>query len=180
MSYSKKLEEFVLSVKGGVFFLSPREKLFLKMLDEMGIPEEVVREGVEECYRSINPKRRSKHPLFLCFNSIMERYENHLRLEAQKIELDWKGRFKKKLGLVKHLIETHVQEPTSEEEAERILRDIETSILRKLWKKLSPEERERIMSKFEEFKENREIFGELIKNEVRRTFGVPRLSLYVD
>ena len=180
MSYSKNLEEFVLRLKGGVFFLSPREKLFLKFLEEMGVPEGVVRRGIEECYRSLNPLKRSKYPLFLCFRKVMEVYENHLRLEAQRVEIDWERRFREKLDLVKGLIKTGIKKPRSEEEAQRILKEIETRIVRNLWRRMKEEERERIKEKYREFEGNREIYGELIKAEVKKLFGIPDLSLYVD
>jgi len=52
--------------------------------------------------------------------------------------------------------------------------------VRKLWRRLKKEERERIKEKYKEFEKNREIYGELIKAEVKRIFGVPDLSLYID
>ena len=180
MSYSKDLEDFILRLKGGVFFLSPREKLFLKFLDEMGIPESVVKRGIEECYRSINPLKRSKYPLFLCFKNVMETYENHLRLEAQRAEIDWERRFWEKLELVKGMVKAKVERPASEEEAQRILKEIETRIVRNLWRKLDREEREKIKEKYKEFKDNKEIYRELVKAEVKKIFGVPDLSLYID
>ncbi len=179
MSYSKDLERFVLELKGGVFFLSPRERTFLELLEDMGIPEEIVREGVENCYRALNPRRRSKYPLFLCFRSIMESYENYQKLRVQRLDIDWKRRFYEKIKLVQDLIK-EVEEPSSEEEAQRILKEAEREILKKLWKKLSREERERIKKKYEGFRENKELFGELVKGELKRMFGIPDLSLYVD
>ena len=180
MSYSEKLKELILSMKGEVFFLSPRELAFLDLLEDMGIPESIVEEGIKECYRSINPYRRSKHPVFMCLKTIMSVYENYMRLEAQKMRLDWKKRFYKKLELVKEFIKERVEEPRSEEEAEMLLRRIEDSILRALWKDIPKSERAKMVSKYEEFKENEEIYRELIKSEVRRFFGLPRLSLYID
>ncbi len=179
MSYSKRLENFILELKGGVFFLSPREKMFLDFLEEMEIPESVVREGIEKCYTALSPKRRSKHPVFLCFKSIMEVYENFQRLSAQKVEIDWRRRFKEKIKLVSHMIDGEVCEPDSEESAHRILKELERSIVSKLWKKMSKEERERIMKKYAEFKNNKEIFRELVKREVQKFYGIPDLSLYV-
>ena len=180
MSYSRGLEEFILRLKGGVFFLSPRERLFLRFLEEMGVPESVVRRGIEECYGALNPLRRSRYPLFLCFRKVMEVYENHLRLEAQRMEIDWERRFWKKLELVKDLLKAEVRRPRSEEEAQRILKELETRIVRDLWRRMGKEERERIKEKFRDFEGNREIYGELIKAEVKKLFGIPDLSLYVD
>lgn len=179
MSYSRTLEEFVLRMKGGVFFLSPRERLFLRFLEEIGIPESVVRRGIEECYGTLTPLRRSKHPLFLCFKRIMEVYEDHLRLEAQRIEIDWESRFWRKVNLVRDMLK-EVRRPRSEEEAQKILKEIEARILRDLWKRMEKEERKRIKDKYKDFEDNREIYGELIKAEVKKLFGVPDLSLYVD
>ena len=180
MSYSSALEDFILSLKGGVFFLSPRERLFLNFLQDMGVPERVVRSAVERCYTAIPPEKRSKYPLFLCMNRVMEEYENFLRLEAQKLRLDWRERFNEKVSYVAKFIKVKVKEPESEEEAQRILLELENSLLRELWRSMSREERERIREKFKEFKDNRELFGELIKREVQKKFCLPRLSLYVD
>ncbi len=180
MRYSEKLSELVLSLKGGVFFLSPRERAFLDMLEDMGIPLRVVIEGIRDCYVALPPGRRSKYPLFMCFKYVMKRYEDFLRIEAQKLELNWRDRFLKKLSLVKNLVTEEVPAPKSEEEAERTLRDIEAKILKGLWRKLSPQEKERIREKYKDFKDNQEIFGELIKSELRRIYGIPHLSIYVD
>ncbi len=180
MSYSKKLERFVLELKGGVFFLSPRERIFLSFLEEMGIPEHVVREGIENCYRAVNPRRRSKRPLFLCMGEIMEAYERFLRLEAQRLEIDWRRRFREKVELVKDLLKGEVGEPKSEEDAQRILKEIERQIVRALWSKMDPQQRRRIREKFKDFESRRDIYGELIKAEVKRLYNLPDLSLYVD
>ncbi|WP_457601284.1 hypothetical protein [Hydrogenivirga sp.] len=180
MGYSRSIEDLVLRLKGGVFFLSPRERLFLKVLEEMGIPEQVVKEGIERCYTALNPRRRSKHPLFLCYRSVMEVYENFMRLQAQRVEIDWRERFRRKLAPVRDLIEGDIREPGSEEEAQGILKDIENRLVRRLWRELSPEDKRRIKEKYREFKENRELFSELIKREIQSMFGIPPLSLYVD
>ena len=110
----------------------------------------------------------------------MEAYENHLRIEAQKIDIDWERRFWKKIELVKDLVKTKVKRPKSEEEAQRILKEIETRIVRDLWRKMKKEEKDRIKEKYREFEGNREIYGELVKAEVKKTFRIPDLSLYVD
>jgi len=180
MSYSKSLEDLVLRLKGGVFFLSPREKFFLRLLEDMGVPESVVRRGVEECYTSVNPLRRSRYPLFLCFKRVMEVYEEYLREAAQRIEIDWERRFWEKLKLVKDMVKGEVKRPRSEEEAQEVLKSIETQIVRELWRKMGREERERIREKYKDFKGNRYVYGELIKAEVKKIFGVPDLSLYID
>jgi len=180
MRYGKSLEDFILSLKGGVFFLSPREKLFLAFLDEMGLPEDVLREGVEDCYRAVDPRKRSRYPLFLCMRPIMEAYERFLRLEAQKGGLDWKRRFQKKLALAKKYLKTGAVEPASEEEAHKLLKELERRIVRKLWRSMDEEEKRRIKEKYREFERNRSLYSELIKEEVKRIHGVPNLSLYVD
>jgi len=180
MSYSRDLEDFILEMKGEVLFLSPRERMFLNFLSEMGVPEEVVRQGVERCYTAVNPFRRARRPLFLCFREIMEAYERFVRLSAQRAEIDWKRRFREKIELVKDLLKEELREPTSEEEAQRILKRIESGIVRALWRKMSPSEKERILRKYKDFRKNREVYRELVKAEVKRIYGIPDLSLYVD
>ncbi len=180
MSYSEELEGFILRMKGEVLFLSPREKLFLKFLSEMGVPESVVREGVERCYTAINPRRRPRRPLFLCFREIMDAYERFVRISAQRAEIDWRRRFREKLNLVRDLLRGEVEEPHTEEEAQKVLKQLEAKIVRSLWRRMSPEERERILKKYSDFRGNREIYSELIRSEVKKIYGLPDLSLYVD
>ncbi len=180
MSYSGSLEEFILKLKGEVFFLSPREKMFLKLLSEMGVPEEAVREGVERCYTAVDPRRRAKRPLFLCFREIMESYEIHMRRELQRKGIDWRRRFWEKVRLAGSFAGSEVREPSSEEEAQRILREIEARMVRSFWRRMDPSRRKRILQKFRDFRGNREIYRELIGAEVKRIHNLPDLSLYVD
>ncbi len=180
MSYSKKLETLILELKGGDFFLSPRDREFLKALEEMGVPEEVAFEGVRRCLESVAPKKRSKTPLFLCFSAVMEAFENWRRLKAYEEHWSWRDRFRKKIELVKGLIRKLPPEPRTEEEARRILSDLEKRILRNLWRRLPEEERKRILKKYSKFKENKDLYRELVKEELRKRFGLPNLSLYVD
>lgn len=180
MSYSMALEEFILKLKGGVFFLSPREKLFLNFLEELGIPESIVKEGIERCYTALNPRRRSKHPVFLCYRSIMDVYENFLRIEAQKVRIDWEHRFEEKVKKVKELVNFEIKKPESEEDAQKVLKEIESRIMKELWKQLSKEERDSIGRKYREFRDNKEVFAELVKRELQKKFKIPPLSLYVD
>jgi len=180
MNYSRGLEEFILKLKGEVFFLSPREKAFLKLLSEMGIPEKAVREGIERCYTAVDPRRRAKRPVFLCFREIMESHETLMRIELQKRGIDWRHRFWQKIRLVESFAGDEVREPSSEEEAQKILKKIEARMVQSFWERMDPSQRKRILFKFRDFKDNREIFRELIGAEVKRIYSLPDLSLYVD
>ncbi len=172
-----KLEEEILRLKGGVFFLSPREKRFLDMISEMGIPNDVVLTGVKECLRSLEPKRRSKYPIFMCYKKIMEMYDQQVRREAQ-VQPYWEERFKEKIDLVKELVKHPLPKPKTPEEAEEILRSLERDILSIAWKKLSAQEKRNIKEKFKDYEENKDLYAELIKEELRRRFGIPHLSIY--
>ncbi|MDQ7038721.1 MAG: hypothetical protein Q9N26_05935 [Aquificota bacterium] len=180
MRYSKRLERLVLNLKGGGFFLSPRDREFLKLLEDQGIPEEVVEEGIKKCLTGINPSKRGKTPLFLCYRTVMETYENWRRIKAYGEMPDWRERFRKKLEAVKGFIRKVPPAPGTEEEARRVLREIEDRIMRNLWKKMPAEERRKIRRKYERYREERELYRELVKREIRKMFNLPDLSLYVD
>ncbi len=180
MSYTERLENFIIKLKGEDFFLSPRERIFLELLAEMGIPEDIVKEGIEKYYTALNPRKRSVKPVFLSFKEIMTSYERYIRLNAQIQKIDWRARFYRKLELVKELISIKVNPPSSEEEAWKTLKSVEEKILRLFWNKLTEEEKKEIINKYKEFKKNREIFREFIKSEIRKKFKIPNLSLYVD
>jgi len=180
MSYSAELREFIVSLRGGPFFLSPREKIFLDLLEDMGIPEEVVKEGIELCLGAVEPRKRSKYPLFLCMSKILDLYESYRRHMTLKDPFDWRERFNYKINLIKDFLEEDPPVPQSEEEAERILSEIESAIIKDLWNKLDKEEKERILSSVKQFRKEDDIYKELIKREIRRIYGIPTLSLYID
>ncbi len=172
-----KLEEEILKLKGGVFFLSPRERRFLDMISEMGVTNGVILLGIKECLRTLEPKRRSKYPIYMCYKKIMEIHDQQIRREAQ-IQPHWEARFKEKVALVKELVSDPLPKPRTPEEAEEILRGIEKEILRLAWKRLTAQEKKAIKDKFKEYEENRDLYAELIKEELRRRFGIPHLSIY--
>ena len=180
MKYSKKLERLILSLKGGGFFLSPRDREFLRLLEEEGIPEEVVEEGIRRCLNAFNPTKRDKIPLSLCYGVVKETYENWRRIRAYREGPDWRERFRRKLEAVKDFIRKVPTTPGTEEEARRILREVEDRIMRNLWRRIPEEERRRIREKYERYREDMELYRELVKREIRKRFNLPDLSLYVD
>ncbi len=179
MSYTKELEERVLKIKGE-FFLSPRERLFLEFLERAGIPEEVAVEGIKKCYLELPFERRQKYPLFLCLKHVQEAHREFLRRKAQEINIDWKAIFFSKLKAVREFLSSEPEEPKSEVEAERTLREIESEVFTTLWEKLDLKEKERLLKKYRKFRKEENMFKELIKDELREIYGIPFLSLYVD
>jgi hypothetical protein len=180
MRYSKRLERLIMELKGGEFFLSPRDREFLRILEEQGIPEEVVEEGIRRCLSGVNPSRRDRTPLFLCYRTVREVYENWRRLKAYQEGEPWRERFLRKLELARGLVRKVPPLPKTEEEAARYLKDLEDRILRNFWRRIPREDRERILKKYEKYKEEKVLYRELIKREIRRRFNLPELSLYVD
>jgi len=172
-------KELICSLKGQ-FFLSPREEKFIKLLKEMGIPEEDIQEGIMECLKSVSPRRRKNYPLFKCFPKILEVNKVKALERGKKEHLNWKKVFERKVSSVAHLIDFEYTEPKTEEEAEFILQGIEKKLFKKLWSNLSQEKKREIYSKYREVREDEELFKELIKYELRRIYGIPVLSLYVD
>ncbi len=175
------LEEFLINIKGSSFFLSPREKLFLKILSEYGVPEEVVKEGLKDCYRELPPPARDTYPAFLCFKKIMARYESFKRSQTAKKPFNWKEAFERKLALAEGILgSVNVEKPSSEEQAYRVLKELEKEILKCFWAKLSKEEKISIRRRLAKFKEDKDLYNFLIAEEIRKRFSLPDLSLYVD
>ncbi|AAC06807.1 hypothetical protein [Aquifex aeolicus] len=172
-------KEIICTLKGQ-FFLSPREEKFLRLLEEMGIPEEDIQEGIRECLKSVSPKKRKNFPLFKCFSKILEVNKVRALERGKREHLDWKRVFERKVSVVKHLLDFNYTEPKTEEEAEKTLQEIERKIFKKLWENLDKERKREIYNKYKEVKEDEELFKELIKHELRKIFQIPVLSLYVD
>ena len=180
MSYSKSLIDFIISMRGGSFFLSPREKIFLEVLEEMGVPEEVVKEGIEICLGAVDPRKRSKYPVFLCMKKVLEIFETYRKHNAIRETFDWRERFNFKIQLVRDYIDAEPPPPASEEDAERILMETESKIMKQLWDKLGQEKKKRILEAVSQFRKEDDIYKELVKREIRKIYGLPVLSLYVD
>jgi len=173
-----KASEVLMHLKGELF-LSPREELFIRTLTErLRIPEEVVAEGIKRCLQSLPPERRRRFPLFRCFSAVKEVYKLYKEREAKKQALPWRETFYEKLEAVKDLVEFSFEEPRSEKEAEEVLRLLERKLMGELWRKLSPQEKRKIAKKYAEFREEEELFKELVKEELRRLYRLPVLSLY--
>jgi hypothetical protein len=179
MSYVKELEEFILRLKGGSFFLSPREKVFLEFLEEMGVPPSVVKEAIESCLSALEPRKREKFPVFLCLGKVMEFYENYLKISVRREPFDWRERFKKKIEQLKHYLEEDPPQPGSEEEAAQILKKIEGRIIKRLWESLDASKKREILRSARSFRKEDEIYKEIIKKRIREMFGLPDFSLYV-
>ncbi|GAB6064959.1 hypothetical protein JCM9492_00510 [Aquifex pyrophilus] len=165
----------------GVHFLSPRDEKVIRILrEEYKIPEEVIEEGLEECLKGVNPLKRKKYPAYRCIKKVLELYK--LKKRKERKELNWLKRFKEKLSLVEDIINvSEVPKPSSEEEAERILREVEGRIFKRLWESLEKEEKKRIVYKLRDVREeDEELFKELVKDELRKRFGIPYLSLYIE
>lgn len=174
------IEELITTLKEQ-FFLSPSEKRFVKLLTEsLNIPEEIIKQAIEECLRAVPPDRRRKFPIFRCFKKVLELKEMYIREKAIQEELDWKKIFSVKLKYAREYTDLKVKEPRSREEAEKILREIESTIMKKLWENLPKEKKREIVKKYERIKsEDEELFKELVKYELRRIYKLPDFSLYV-
>ncbi|MFN7064750.1 MAG: hypothetical protein ACK4OF_01175 [Aquificaceae bacterium] len=178
MSYYRELKDFILDLRGGGFFLSPRDAWFLKFLEEEGYPLEVVKEGIRRFFLFFPPERRSKLPLFMSYKKIAK-LNKHYR-EPKKA--DWKERFYQKLEMVKAFLEEDFQipEPKDMGEAEELLQNIERQIAQKLWNALNQGEKESLLRKFSIFKEDKELLKAMIKRELLKKVGLRSLSLFLD
>ncbi len=173
-------EEVIVSLKGQ-FFLSPRERQFINLLTkELQVPEDILRQALEECLKAVPPEKRRKFPLFKCLRKVLELQKLHTRQEAFQNSLNWKEVFYEKLRDASAYLNEKVKEPQTEEEAEKILRELESKLMKKLWNELPREEKRKIVEKYKTVKkEDEELFKELIKHELRKIYKIPKLSLYV-
>ncbi len=174
--YIRSIEEFVSSLRGGSLFLSPKEKAFIGKFEEMGIPEDILKRAISKCINAFPHYRRSKVSLLMCRHEIEREIMRWRRSRKSVKREDWLETFMRKLKEVGVEVRNI---PSTEEEAQRILKEKEREIASELWNKLSEEERKRIISKYERYKEDEETFRSLIAREVLRKFKLPVLSLYV-
>lgn len=179
MSYYRELKDFVLQLKGG-FFLSPRDRWFLKFLEEGGYPLEVVREGIRRFFLLHPPEKRSKLPLHMSFGHIQKLRQ--LYTKDLKAGSSWKEKFRKKLSLAEELLgqKLHIQEPESMQEAEQVLQSLESELAKRLWEALSREEKKKLVAKFAVFKDREDLLKAMIKQELFKRKGIRSLSLFVD
>ena len=181
MSYYRELRDFILELKGDVAFLSPRERWFLKLLEDRGYPLEVVKQGIKEFYKALRKERRATTPLFLSFPYIERVQSRYSRKKPREVRIDWKSRFREILEKVKDLIPQDFKnlDPSTEEEAESILRDLEKRLLKRLWDNLPEEQKREILKKYAPFRGNEDFFKMLIKTELFRLYNIPQMSIYV-
>lgn len=179
MSYYRELKDFILQIKGD-FFLSPRDRWFLKFLEEEGYPLEVVKEGIKKFFLFHPPNRASKLPLFMSFGQIQKLKRFYIKKTSQG--LDWKERFLKKLRLAEEILgrKIQVKMPEDMQSAEEILQSLSSEIAKKLWDELSREQKASLMKKFASFKQDQELFKAMIKRELFKEKGIKSLSLFVD
>ncbi|MCS7307021.1 MAG: hypothetical protein NZ526_00550 [Aquificaceae bacterium] len=180
MSYYRELKDFILELKGGEFFLSPRDRWFLKFLEESSYPLEVVKQGIKKFFLFYPPEKRSKLPLFMSYREIEKLNEYHRKNVKPKV--DWHTKFKERLSMAESIIKEPIAQPEVKDiwEAEEFLRQLENKIAKKLWDGLSKEEKKKIRNKFQVFEKDDELFKSMIKRELFKQMGLKGLSLFLD
>ncbi len=172
--YLKEIEEFVTSLRGGSPFLSPKEREFVKKLESSGIPLDISKRALSKCLREFPPERRAKISILLCEGSIEEELRKRKRDNFK--ETMWVDIFYRKLEAVGIKVDSA---PSSVEEAENMLREIEKKVALELWNQLSKKEKKEIFKKYNRYRKDKDIFNSLIVSEIFKRFKLPRLSLYV-
>ncbi len=172
--YLRDIEEFVASLRGGSPFLSPKEREMVKEFERRGISADALKRALSKCIKAFPPNKRSKISLLYCRGEIEREIKK--RHKPSKRKERWIEVF---YGKLKEAGVSIDRIPSCEEEAEKILREIERKIALDLWEKLSMEEKEEILSKYAKYKKNKEIFNSLLVRELFAKFKLPRLSLYV-
>ncbi len=179
MSYYRELKDFVLQLKGD-FFLSPRDRWFLKFLEEEGYPLEVVKEGIRKFFLFHPPERASKLPLFMSFGQIQKLRKLYIKKPSEGT--DWKEKFLRKLRLAEEILarKIEVKMPKDIQSAEELLHSLSSEIAKKLWDELGKEQKASLLKKFAIFKQDQELFKAMIKRELFKEKGIKSLSLFVD
>ncbi|RMH09373.1 MAG: hypothetical protein D6699_00100 [Aquificota bacterium] len=179
MSYYRELKDFILELKGGGFFLSPRDRWFLKFLEENAYPLEVVKEGIKRFILSYPPEKRQKLPLFLSFKEIEKLRKRHTKQKGTSES--WKEKFYRRLELVRpYMADLSFKEPKDVNEAEKMLMEVEKKLAKVLWDNLSQEEKRSLLKKYATFKGEEELFKLLLRRELLKRVGISSLSLFVD
>ncbi|RMH80767.1 MAG: hypothetical protein D6674_02640 [Acidobacteria bacterium] len=178
MSYYRELRQLVLELKGGEFFLSPRDRWFLKFLEENNYPLPVVKEGIRRFFLKHPPERR-RLPLFMSFGEIEKLRKVYRKGEAKGFS--WQERFWDKVKVAERFLgELKLKEPEDMESAEGTLQMLENTLAKKLWDNLPKEEKLRLRRKFSQFATEEELFKLMIKRELLKREGLGRLSVFVD
>ncbi len=172
--YIREIEEFIANLRGGTPFLSPRERMYILNLEKKGVPLELLKRVIKKCFVSLPPERRYKFSVNMCKRLVEEEIKR--RKERPPETVPWLETFKRKLESVGVL---DYPLPSTEEEAERILRNIENDIVRRLWDKLDRDKRREILRKYEKYKNNERVYKMLIRRELLKMFNIPPLSLYI-
>ncbi len=176
MSYYESLKDFILELKKDVLFLSPRERWFLKVLEEQGYSLEAVKKGIEKFYKALRPDRRSTTPVFFAFSQIQKLQKELSKKKTNKRDYDWKEKFRKNIEKIRDYIKEPISEPSTKEEAEEVLRKIENAVVKSIWDCMPQEEKRAILRKYAQFKENEELFKFLIKLEIMSRYNIPKIS----
>jgi hypothetical protein len=109
MSSYREVAELILKLKGELF-LSPRERWFLKRLEESAYPWQLVEEGIKRFYAKLPPERRKKTPAFFALAEIERLRKKAIKNSAGK-EDNWRERFNSLLEKLGEYIEVPKVEP---------------------------------------------------------------------
>jgi DNA-binding transcriptional MerR regulator len=94
MTIPPSLYQFVLTLKGRGFFLSPKEVKFLKKLLDQGFTEEEIKKRLEECFKKVLPlKDREKSSLLRCIGLFLKKDRRYRprKIDPQAYpEINWK------------------------------------------------------------------------------------------
>lgn len=89
MSSYREVAELILKLKGELF-LSPRERWFLKRLEESAYPWQLVEEGIKRFYAKLPPERR-KTPAFFALAEIERLRKKAIKTPQEKRITGGKG-----------------------------------------------------------------------------------------
>jgi len=172
--YVREIERFVADLRGGTPFLSPRERMYILSLEKRGVPLDVLKNIIRKCFSYVPPPRRYRFSVNMCGKEVEREIRRLKKRPNHKVH--WLEIFRRKvegLGISNYPL------PSTEEEAERILREIENDIVKKLWENLDTEKKREILRKYGRYRKDERVYKTLIRREILRMFNIPPLSLYI-
>lgn len=186
----EEIKNTFLDLKQSAFYLSYTEELYLDYLIKKGLPKEVILEGIRTYMYRLPIFKRRKAMLFMCDKDIETHSTRFLRsMWSNSNEYWYISRLLFQLEKVKALginkkyninidIKSLNTEDITEEKAKNILYDIKRKIFSKEWETLTEEEKQSILSKYEKFKDIKELYDKMIIDDLLYRLNLHWVDLY--
>ncbi len=181
------IKDYFLDLKQSTFYLSYAEELYLNYILDKKVPVDILLAGIQKCMHRFPIFKRRKVQLFMCHKDIEAYITDFLKKMWSDSNEHWyMARYNlhieriKNLGLDKeyHLDLENTVPPNTEEEASYILNNIKKKIFEKEWERLSEPQKKEILSKFEKFKDIKELYEKIIMDHLLHKLNLHWIDLY--